>query len=76
MQEPVLQLLWQIVIAQYTRRPDRFLVRLQEGHTVVAACQMPLQYQGGGQIKRASDVVQQQRCSLFTRDSAWYGLRV
>ena len=71
----VLQLLWHIVIAQCPRRTQRFLVRLQKGHTVVAAFQMPLSDEGSGRIQCASDIVEQQRCGLFTRDPAWYGLR-
>src|SRR5215831_13807194 len=75
MQEPVLQLLWHLVIAQCPRRTDRFFVRLQEGYTIITTRQMPLQYQGGGRIKCATDIVQQQGCGLFTRDPAWYRLR-
>ena len=68
LQKPVLQLPGHVFIAQRSRRMDRFFVRLQEGHTVDTAFQMPCQDQGSYRIKCASDVIQQQRCGLFTRD--------
>ena len=71
-QEPVLQFLWHVIIAQ-CRVAECFLVRLKKPHSRRSVLNASL-ILGCGRIKCASDIVQQQRCGLFTRDPAWYGL--